>query len=141
MASLLRQRAMSMLFGGGVGGAVAAQLVSRVGAQLNDALHRDAEVLDTSRLAVGETYLVTTRPPMNRAERRLTAQREALAVGELPHHRPPSWAMAAATPAVPSRPPAGSPRRNAGLSGARRHRAAAGVLPPGPTSTAHDSTS
>lgn len=79
MASLLRQRAMSMLFGGGVGGAVAAQLVSRVGAQLNDALHRDAEVLDASRLAVGETYLVTTRPPMNRAERRLTAHREALA--------------------------------------------------------------
>jgi len=70
----VRQRLLSTVFGGGIGGAAAASGATWIIDQAREALRHEPERLDVARLQVGETYLVTTRPPMGRAERRVDAK-------------------------------------------------------------------
>lgn len=91
MAGLVRQRLLATVFGGGVAGAVASSGATWIWEQAREALGGEPERLDVARLAPGETYLVTTRPPMGRAERRLDARarslQAALAEAERPSRR------------------------------------------------------
>ena len=56
------------VFGKGPAGFVAASAIGWLTDQIRES--KQPERLDTARLVPGETYLVTTRPGMNRAERR-----------------------------------------------------------------------
>jgi len=78
VANLLRQRTLAKLFGDGLTGAAAAAAFGWFIDQARDAARKDPERLDVSQLRPGETYLVTTRPAMNRAERRLDQQASKL---------------------------------------------------------------
>lgn len=64
----LRQQALDRAFGRGAGGFVAATAIGWFIDQVRSS--NQPERLDTARLVPGETYLVTTRPAMNRKERR-----------------------------------------------------------------------
>lgn len=75
MAGGLRQRALSKVFGDGATGFVAASALSWIVEQLRDS-RDNAGVLETARLIPGETYIVRTRPPMGRSERRMAERLE-----------------------------------------------------------------
>ena len=64
----VRQQALDRAFGQGIGGFAAASALGWLIDQLREG--KQPERLDTARLVPGETYLVTTRPAMSRAERR-----------------------------------------------------------------------
>lgn len=59
---------LTRVFGRGPAGLVAAGAIGWLTDQIKKS--KEPERLDTARLVPGETYLVTTRPGMNRAERR-----------------------------------------------------------------------
>jgi hypothetical protein len=75
---LWRQRMLTGLFGGGAGAMVLASLSSWLVDRLKGASQPNFETLDVARLKPGERYVVTTRPPMSKAERKVVAQRDAL---------------------------------------------------------------
>jgi hypothetical protein len=64
----LRELGLVRVFGRGPAALVAGSAVNWLIDQARES--RQPERLDTARLVPGETYLVTTRPGMNRAERR-----------------------------------------------------------------------
>ena len=71
----LRTAALDKVFGGGVGGFVAATALSWGIEQLKK--RNDPVTLEVSSLRPGEQYVVTTRPAMQRPERKLTKKRDA----------------------------------------------------------------
>lgn len=77
MLKRLRHRVLDRVFGQGLSGFVAASLLGWLIDQIRAV--DDPERLDVARLAPGETYLVTTRPAMSRAERRDARRREKVA--------------------------------------------------------------
>lgn len=87
MLRRLRQLALDRAFGKGAGGFLAASAIGWLIDQVRSA--DEPERLDTARLVPGETYLVTTRPPMTRSERR-DAKRLAAATAKLEKERTPS---------------------------------------------------
>jgi len=68
MLRRLGQMGLARVFGKGPAGFVAASVLGWLVDQVRES--KQPERLDTARLVPGETYLVTTRPGMNRAERR-----------------------------------------------------------------------
>lgn len=68
MLRRFRQQLLDRAFGKGAGGFVAASAIGWLIDQVRAG--KQPERLDTARLVPGETYLVTTRPAMNRRERR-----------------------------------------------------------------------
>lgn len=77
MLQRLRLQVLNRVFGQGMSGFVAASLVGWLIDQIRAG--DDPERLDVARLQPGETYLVTTRPPMSRAERRDRKRRDKVA--------------------------------------------------------------
>jgi hypothetical protein len=73
----IRQQVLDRIFGQGTTGFLAATAAGWLIDQVREA--GKPELLDTSRLRPGETYLVTTRPPMKRSERTMRRRRDAAA--------------------------------------------------------------
>lgn len=90
----VRQQALDRAFGQGLGGFVAASALGWLIDQFREG--KQPERLDTARLVPGETYLVTTRPAMSRAERRDVARRQKAAAKLEKASRPPRKAVKAA---------------------------------------------
>jgi len=78
MASIIRTRVLSRVFGEGVGGVVSVALASWAIDKVREGIGSDPELLDVSQLKAGETYTIVTRPAPTRAERKLESQRSAL---------------------------------------------------------------
>lgn len=76
--SLGRRVVLEKVFGSGTSGLIAATAVGWMVDRVQEARRNEPERLDTARLVPGETYLVTTRPPMSRAEAKVVAAHEAL---------------------------------------------------------------
>lgn len=74
-ATRLRTIALDKVFGGGLAGFAASAAIGWGVDQLRKA--NDPVTLEVSNLRPGERYIVTTRPPMKRAERKLDAKRRA----------------------------------------------------------------
>jgi hypothetical protein len=74
MAAVIRTRIARRFFGEGMGGVVASSLVSWGLAKLGEGLRHEEEVLDVSKLRVGETYTIVTRPAPTREERKLAVR-------------------------------------------------------------------
>ena len=73
----LRTKATERIFGTGVTGLIAGSLLGWFLDEALEALSKEGERLDLARLVPGETYLVSTRPPMTRKESKLTAKHAA----------------------------------------------------------------
>jgi hypothetical protein len=76
MASVVRNRLLGRVFGGGIDGMVALAVVDALMERVR-ASRNDGDVLIRARLEPGGTYLVTTRPAPDRKERRLLSARAA----------------------------------------------------------------
>ena len=74
-AKRLRAIALDKAFGGGVAGFAASAAIGWAVDQLRSA--NDPVTLEVSSLRPGEQYVVSTRPPMRRAERKLDTKRRA----------------------------------------------------------------
>lgn len=74
----VRQRALNQLFGNGFGAFAAATATGWLVDQLRKAFDDSGERLDTARLRPGESYIVTTRPPLGRRERSLVDARKKI---------------------------------------------------------------
>lgn len=89
MLRRLRHQLLDRVFGNGAAGFIAASVVGWLIDQVRAS--NDPERLDTTKLVPGETYLVTTRPPMSKAEaadaRRLAAANAKLAKVTRPGRR------------------------------------------------------
>ena len=85
----LRTKATERIFGTGVTGLIAGSLLGWFLDEAFEALGKEGERLDLARLVPGETYLVSTRPPMSRKESKLAA-RHAAASQELAKMTRPS---------------------------------------------------
>jgi hypothetical protein len=77
VAGVVRTQVLRRLFGGGTTGAIGAGLASWGLDRLSEGIRHDAEVLDVSKLRVGETYTVVTRPAPTRRERKLASRLDA----------------------------------------------------------------
>ncbi|MFN8051263.1 MAG: hypothetical protein U0Q22_07510 [Acidimicrobiales bacterium] len=77
MLARVRQLVIDRAFGTGAGGFVAASIVGWLIDQVKAG--KQPIRLDTANLEPGETYLVTTRPPMSRAEAKALAKRNKAA--------------------------------------------------------------
>lgn len=90
MASVVRNRLLGRVLGGGIDGMVALAVVDALMERVR-ASRNDGDILIRARLEPGETYLVTTRPAPDRKERRLLSARSAaeakLARAERPTRR------------------------------------------------------
>lgn len=75
---MLRQRALNKVFGEGLAGFAAASATGWIVDQVRSARSPEPEVIDTSKLEVGQRYVVTARPPLSPAERALTTERDKL---------------------------------------------------------------
>ncbi|HBX77564.1 MAG TPA: hypothetical protein DEG43_07955 [Acidimicrobiaceae bacterium] len=78
MLTRLRQQFLLKIFGPGAGSFLAASAVGWLIDNAKKAFGENPETLDVSRLKPGESYLVTTRPPMSKAERKLQLSRDKL---------------------------------------------------------------
>ena len=78
MASPLRHRVLTQVFGNGFGGYFAATTTGWLIDQFRGAFDDSGTQLVNTRLRPGESYIITTRPPMSRRERRMVDKRDAL---------------------------------------------------------------
>ena len=62
MAGMIRTRIVHRVFGDGFSGVVASSVVTWGLAKVGEGIRKEDEVIDVSRLRVGETYKVMTRP-------------------------------------------------------------------------------
>src|SRR3954452_24822175 len=74
MTAVIRTKILQRYFGEGVTGFVATAGATWGLAKLREGFGVDDEVIDVSRLRVGETYSIVTRPAPTRAERRLAVK-------------------------------------------------------------------
>lgn len=86
--SLGRRVVLEKVFGAGTSGLIAASAVGWMVDRVQEARRNEPERLDTARLAPGETYLVTTRPAMSRAEAKVVAAHDALTKKQRALERP-----------------------------------------------------
>jgi hypothetical protein len=77
VAGVVRTQVLRRLFGSGATGAIGAGVASWALDRLSEGIRHDAEVLDVSKLRVGETYTVVTRPAPTRRERKLASRLDA----------------------------------------------------------------
>lgn len=78
MGPLLRRQFLSRLFGEDAGGLVATALVAAGIERVISGARRSADRIDRVELKPGERYVVSTRPPYTRRERKLLADRSKL---------------------------------------------------------------
>lgn len=71
MASIVRTRVLSRVFGEGVTGVVGVAVASWAIDKVREGIGSDPELLDISQLKAGETYTIVTRPAPSRRERKL----------------------------------------------------------------------
>ena len=71
MAGVLRTQLLRRVFGDGPGGVAGAAVASWGLSKVAEGIRRDEQVLDVSKLRVGETYTIVTRPAPTRRERKL----------------------------------------------------------------------
>jgi hypothetical protein len=74
VAAVIRTRILRRYFGDGFSGVVATTVVTWGLSKLREGLRHEDEVIDVSRLRVGETYSIVTRPAPTRAERKLAVK-------------------------------------------------------------------
>jgi hypothetical protein len=77
MAGVVRTQVLRRVFGSGATGAIGAGVASWALDRLSEGIRHDAELLDVSKLRVGETYTVATRPAPTRRERKLASRLDA----------------------------------------------------------------
>src|SRR3954452_21187285 len=74
MTAVIRTKILQRYFGEGVTGFVATAGATWGLAKLREGFGVDDEVIDVSRLRIGETYSIVTRPAPTRAERKLAVK-------------------------------------------------------------------
>ncbi len=79
MASIIRTRVLSRVFGEGVTGVVGVAVASWAIDKVREGIGSDPELLDISQLKAGETYTIVTRPAPSRRERKLATDYAKLA--------------------------------------------------------------
>jgi hypothetical protein len=77
VAGVVRTQLLRRVFGTGATGTIGAGVASWAIDRLSDGIRHDDELLDVSKLRVGETYTIVTRPAPTRRERKLARRLDA----------------------------------------------------------------